>query len=131
MVCERRDSSVVPIQEGCCNGLGVGGSPTSSVSVRSGAEVVVSSRSWSSSNQFKPLGKLVTTALGKLFPPKGDDAAATEYLQAMAKVDFLGYDGASHPRQRKFGDCDRETHAMLVDLERSRLAEFTVLGTHS
>jgi len=73
-------------------------------------------------------------ALVKLFTPRGEDAVTREYLQAMAKIDFLGYDGASneshYPRQCKFRDGDRETHAMLVDLERSGLAEFAVFGIH-
>lgn len=102
------------------------------MSVTFGAEGV-SSRSKSNLKQFKPLGKLLN-ALVKLFTPRGEDAATREYLQAMAKVNFLGYNGASdescYPQQCKFRDCDRETHAMLVDLERSRLAEFTVLGIY-
>ena len=131
MVYQRRASSVVPIQEGCCNGS----SQTNySVSVRFGAEGVISSTSKSNWKQFKPLGKLMN-ALVKLFTPWGEDAVTREYLQAMAKVDFLGYNGASdescYPRRQcKFRDCDRETHAMLVDLERSRLAEFAVFGIH-
>lgn len=123
---------MVPIEEGCCNGLGVGGSQTNLVSVSFGAEGV-SSRSKSNWKQFKPLGKLMN-ALVKLFTPRGEDAATREYLQAMGKVNFLGYDGASdesyYPRQCKFRDCDRETHAMLVNLERSRLVEFAVFGIH-
>lgn len=124
---------MVPIQEGGCDGLGVGRSQTDSTSVSFGAEGV-SSRSKSNLKQCKPLGKLLN-ALVKLFTPRGaEDAATREYLQAMAKVNFLGYNGASdescYPQQCKFRDCDRETHAMLVDLERSRLAEFTVLGIY-